>query len=98
VGGIGSNPRTCGLHPHTLGMDDTVKDRVAGDWPIIAAHLPFGWEELAVERGVVYRKFPAHMGTKVTKAAHFAATDSVPGGDDLVGGACEDTTSESSRR
>ena len=53
-----------------LGMDNTAKDRTTGDWPMIAAQLPSGWEELAVEMGVVYTKFPAHMGTKVTKAAH----------------------------
>jgi hypothetical protein len=51
-------------------MDNTAKDRTTGDWPMIAAQLPSGWEELAVEMGVVYTKFPAHMGTKVTKATH----------------------------
>jgi hypothetical protein len=53
-----------------LGMDNVAKDSTTGDWPMIAAQLPSGWEELAVEMGVVYTKFPAHMGTKVTKAAH----------------------------
>ncbi len=53
-----------------LGMDNTAKDGTTGDWPMIAAQLPSGWEELAVEMGVVYTKFPAHMDTKVTKAAH----------------------------
>jgi hypothetical protein len=45
-----------------LGMDNTAKDGTTGDWPMIAAQLPSGWEELAVEMGVVYTKFPAHMG------------------------------------
>jgi Transposase DDE domain len=39
---------------------------VAGDWAMIAAQLPLGWRDLAVEMGVVGRKFPMHMGTKVT--------------------------------
>lgn len=49
-----------------LGMDDKASGGVAGDWAMIAAQLPPRWRELAVEMGVVYTKFPVHMGTKVT--------------------------------
>jgi len=52
-----------------LGMDDKTTDVMAGDWPMIAAQLPPRWQELAVEMGLVYTGFPAHMGTKVEDAA-----------------------------
>jgi hypothetical protein len=51
-----------------LGMENTASNGVAGDWAMIAAQLPVRWRELAVEMGVVYTKFPVHMGTKVTDA------------------------------
>jgi hypothetical protein len=49
-----------------LGMGGIASDKAAGDWPMIEAQLPPRWRELAVEMGVVYTGFPAHMGTKVT--------------------------------
>jgi hypothetical protein len=47
-----------------------VSDESMAEKDPLLAQLLSGWEELAVEMGVVYTKFPAHMGTKVTKAAH----------------------------
>lgn len=47
-----------------LGMEPTAS--VGGDWTMIAAQLPPRWRELAVEMGLVYTGYPAHMGTKVT--------------------------------
>jgi hypothetical protein len=49
-----------------LGMEQTTGEQIAGDWTMIAAQLPPGWRELAVEMGLVYRGYPVHMGTKVT--------------------------------
>jgi hypothetical protein len=49
-----------------LGMDNKASYPIGGDWSMIAAQLPAGWRELAVEMNVVYTGFPAHMGTKVT--------------------------------
>ena len=41
---------------------------IGGDWAMIAAQLPGGWRELAVEMGAVRERYPAQLGAKVTDA------------------------------